>query len=104
MPSVPSDSNMEFTASDVLSTDLWSGKSPPTVVGIDVACTKISVDLQNLRRESADATIQRNLQHLVDLTISGLRLSGHDRCGREVWCGAGCAPRHGPLPARGPDR
>src|SRR3984885_3829392 len=70
MPSVPPDSNVEFTASDVLSTDLWSGKSPPTVVGIDVACTKISVDLQNLRRESADVTIQRNLQHLVDLTIS----------------------------------
>src|SRR5277367_5877127 len=70
MPSVPPDSNVEFTASDVLSTNVWSGKSPPTVVGIDVACTKIAVDLQNLRRESADATIQRNLQHLVDLTIS----------------------------------
>ncbi len=70
MPSVPPDSNVEFTASDVLSTVVWSGKSPPAVVGIDVACTKIAVDLQNLRRESADATIQRNLQHLVDLTIS----------------------------------
>ncbi|MEJ0007350.1 MAG: PAS domain-containing protein [Steroidobacteraceae bacterium] len=70
MPSVPPDSNVEFTASDVLSTNVWSGKSPPTVVGIDVACTKIAVDLQNLRRESADSTIQRNLQNLVDLTIS----------------------------------
>jgi GAF domain-containing protein len=53
-----------------LSPDIWSGKSPPTVIGIDVACTKISVDLQNLSRSTADATIQRNLQHLVDLTIS----------------------------------
>src|SRR5580698_10352647 len=82
MPSVPSDSNVEFTASDVLSTDVWSGKSPPSVVGIDVACTKISVDLQNLRRESADATIQRNLQHLVDLTISDcafLAMIGEDQ-------------------------
>jgi hypothetical protein len=70
MPSVPTDSNVEFTASDVLSTDVWSGKSPPAVVGIDVACTKIAVDLQNLRKGSADATIQRNLQNLVDLTIS----------------------------------
>ena len=70
MSSVPQDSNVEFTASDVLSTDVWSGKSPPPVVVIDVACTKISVDLQNLRRESADATIQRNLQHLVDLSVS----------------------------------
>jgi diguanylate cyclase (GGDEF)-like protein/PAS domain S-box-containing protein len=70
MPSVPTDSNVEFTASDVLSTDVWSGKSPPAVVGIDVACTKIAVDLQNLRKGSADATIQRNLQNLVDVTIS----------------------------------
>src|SRR5580692_3789430 len=70
MPSVPPDSSVEFTASDVLSTDVWSGKSPPAVVGIDVACTKIAVDLQNLHKGSADATIQRNLQHLVDLTIS----------------------------------
>jgi hypothetical protein len=70
MPSVPPDSSVEFTASDVLSTDAWSGKSPPTVVGIDVACTKISVDLQNLQRGSADATIQRSLQNLVNLTIS----------------------------------
>src|ERR1700733_803576 len=70
MPSVPSDLNVEFTASDVLSAVVWSGKSPPAGVGIDVACTKISVDLQNLSRGSADATINRNLQHLVDLTIS----------------------------------
>ena len=48
MPSVPPDSNVEFTASDVLSADVWSGKVPPPVVGIDVACTKIAVDLQNL--------------------------------------------------------
>ena len=81
MPSVPTDSNVEFTASDVLSADVWSGKSPPAVVGIDVACTKISVDLQNLRRDTADATIQRNLQNLVDLTISDcafLALIGED--------------------------
>src|ERR1700743_588175 len=77
MPRVPPDSNVEFTASDVLSTDVWSGKSPPTVVGIDVACTKISVDLQNLRRETADATIQRNLQNLVDLTISDCAFLAH---------------------------
>ncbi len=70
MSSVPPDSSAEFTASDVLSTAVWSGKSPPAVVGIDVACTKIAVDLQNLRRGSADATILRNLQNLVDLTVS----------------------------------
>src|SRR5580704_16641199 len=81
MPSVPPDSSVEFTASDVLSADVWSGKSPPSVVGIDVACTKISVDLQSLRRDTADATIQRNLQNLVDLTISDcafLALIGED--------------------------
>jgi len=81
MPSVPPESNVEFTASDVLSADVWSGKSPPSVVGIDVACTKISVDLQSLRRDTADATIQRNLQNLVDLTISDcafLALIGED--------------------------
>ena len=60
----------DFSASDVLSSDIWSGRAPPAVVGIDVACTKIAVDLQNLERATADATLQRTLQNLADLTIS----------------------------------
>src|SRR5580700_9731490 len=102
MSSVPQDSNVEFTASDVLSTDVWSGKSPPPVVVIDVACTKIAVDLQNLRRESADATIQRNLQHLVDLSISDCAFLAF--IGEDAKFGQVQVARRGPLPARGAHR
>ncbi len=70
MSSTPTDSSTDFTASDVLSSDVWSGRAPPAVVGIDVASTKIAVDLQNLQRATADATLARALQNVADLTIS----------------------------------
>ncbi|HTY50838.1 MAG TPA: diguanylate cyclase, partial [Steroidobacteraceae bacterium] len=70
MSSVPTESSRDFTASDVLSPDVWSGRTPPTVLGIDVACTKLAVDLTNLHRGSADATIEASLAQLAELSHS----------------------------------
>src|SRR6267378_7535932 len=64
MSSLPPDKPAEFTASDILSADAWSGRAPRPVLGIDVACTKIAVDLQNMRRESVDECVRRNLELL----------------------------------------
>jgi len=69
MSTVPPDSPAELTASDVLSSDLWKGGTPP-LQSLDVACTKMAVDLANLRRDTSEECIRRNLEALVDLTAS----------------------------------
>src|SRR5690606_17382689 len=38
--------------------------------GLDVACTKIAVDFQNMKRQSVDETLSRNLELLRDATSS----------------------------------
>src|SRR5256884_849011 len=70
MSSLPPDKPAELTASDILAADMWSGRAPKPVLGIDVACTKIAVDFQNMRRESADECIRRNLELLREATAS----------------------------------
>src|SRR5690348_11571648 len=60
----------ELTSSDVLSSDAWLGRTEPPSVGLDVACTKIAVDLQNLERTSADEVLRRSLEVLAELTAS----------------------------------
>src|SRR5882724_9852247 len=64
MSTLPPDKTSEFTASDILSADAWNGRTPKPVLGLDVACTKIAVDFQNLRRPAVDETIRRNLELL----------------------------------------
>ena len=64
MSSLPTDKTSEFTASDILSADAWNGRTPKPVLGLDVACTKIAVDFQNMRRPAVDETIRRNLELL----------------------------------------
>ena len=59
-PGTPSD----FSASDVLAPQFWLGKAERPAPGIDAACTKIAVDLQNLTREGADDCIRRSLEAL----------------------------------------
>ena len=39
----------DLSASDVLAPQFWTGKTERAAPGIDVACTKIAVDLQNLQ-------------------------------------------------------
>ncbi|HXS29108.1 MAG TPA: EAL domain-containing protein [Steroidobacteraceae bacterium] len=60
----------ELTASDVLSSDAWLGGPETPPIGLDVACTKVAVDLQNLERAQVDEVLQRSLQTLTELTGS----------------------------------
>src|SRR5580658_7936496 len=58
----------EFTASDVLSPQFWTGRAERAGPGIDVGCTKIAVDLQNMTRDSADDCVRRSLETFRDST------------------------------------
>ena len=70
MSSLPPDKTSEFTASDILSADAWNGRTTKPVLGLDVACTKIAVDFQNMRRPGVEETIRRNLELLREATSS----------------------------------
>ncbi|HXY75914.1 MAG TPA: PAS domain S-box protein, partial [Steroidobacteraceae bacterium] len=70
MTATPPDKPADFTASDILSADAWTGRTPKPVVGIDVICTKIAVDFQNMRRDSMDECVRRNLELLRGATAS----------------------------------
>jgi len=66
--SKPPGTSSDFSASDVLAPQFWTGKTERPAPGIDVACTKIAVDLQNLSREGADECIGRCLEILREAT------------------------------------
>ncbi|MGH8276407.1 MAG: PAS domain S-box protein, partial [Steroidobacteraceae bacterium] len=70
MATPPPDKPADFTASDILSADAWTGRLPKPVLGLDVACTKIAVDFQNMRRDCVDECVRRNLEVLRDATGS----------------------------------
>ena len=57
----------EFTASDILAPQAWT---PPRAqrlhTGLDVTCTKIAVDFQNLSRDTAESVLRENLDLLRD--------------------------------------
>ena len=57
-----------MTASDVFSTGVWSARGGKPTLGVDIACTKISIDLQNLRRGAVDAVVRDSLASLRDAT------------------------------------
>jgi diguanylate cyclase (GGDEF)-like protein/PAS domain S-box-containing protein len=78
---VPPDTAAELTASDILSSDCWKDRTPP-LQSLDVACTKMAVDLQNLRRDTVEECLHRNLEALVELTSSDcafIALIGRER-------------------------
>ena len=56
----------ELTASDVLAPQFRTGKTDRTVPGIDVVCTRIAIELQNLDRDTVDAGIRRALETFRD--------------------------------------
>ncbi|HEV7432404.1 MAG TPA: hypothetical protein VGN77_05125, partial [Steroidobacteraceae bacterium] len=58
----------DYTASDVLAPQFWTGRAERPPPGLDVACTKIAVDFQNLQRASADESIHRSLAILREAT------------------------------------
>ncbi|MBC8025850.1 MAG: PAS domain S-box protein [Steroidobacteraceae bacterium] len=61
-PDHPSD----LTASDVFATGVWSSRGGKQTLGVDIACTKISIDLQNLRRGTVEPVIRESLNSLRD--------------------------------------
>ena len=54
----------DFTATDILSPAYWSTRAGRPAPGIDVVCTKIAVDLQNLPATSDDAVLRSSLESL----------------------------------------
>ncbi|HYL02420.1 MAG TPA: PAS domain S-box protein, partial [Steroidobacteraceae bacterium] len=70
MATPPPDKPAEFTASDILSADAWTGRAPKPVFGLDVACTKIAVDFQSMAREGVEECVRRNLELLRGATGS----------------------------------
>src|SRR5262249_24003671 len=64
----PPGSSMEFSASDVLAPQFWTGKTERPTPGIDVACTKIAVDLQSLPAEGTDEYLGHILEALREAT------------------------------------
>src|ERR1700750_1912509 len=70
MSTLPPDKTSEFTASDILSADAWNGRTARPALGMDVACTKIAVDFQNMRRPAVEDTLRKNLELLREATNS----------------------------------
>src|SRR5215472_3333832 len=64
----PPDKPQDFTASDILSADAWTGRHTKPALGLDVACTKIAVDFQNMRRDEVEGCVRRNLELLRGAT------------------------------------
>jgi diguanylate cyclase (GGDEF)-like protein/PAS domain S-box-containing protein len=54
----------EFSASDILSRDAWNPRNARLHTGLDITCTKIAVDFQNLARETAEECVRENLDLL----------------------------------------
>src|SRR5258706_4068004 len=68
MSKPPPTRNHEHSASDVLAPQFWTGRSERPAPGLDVACTKIAVDFQNLQRTNADECIKQSLATLREAT------------------------------------
>jgi len=60
----------DHTASDVLASQFWTGRPERVLPGLDVACTKIAVDFQNLQRHNADECIRQSLTILRESTAA----------------------------------
>ncbi len=58
----------DFTASDVLSPQFWNKTAPRPSLGLEITCTKIAVDFQNLLPGRADEVIRQSLDALRDVT------------------------------------
>jgi diguanylate cyclase (GGDEF)-like protein/PAS domain S-box-containing protein len=58
----------DLTASDVFATGVWSARGGKPTLGVDIACTKIAIDLQNMRRGSIEPCIRESLNSLRDST------------------------------------
>jgi diguanylate cyclase (GGDEF)-like protein/PAS domain S-box-containing protein len=64
MTKPPTSPPSDFSASDVLAPQFWTGRTERPAPGLDIACTKIAVDFQSLRRDNADEVIKSSLEIL----------------------------------------
>lgn len=64
MPIVPTVDDERFTVSDILAPGRWPSSGPRAGLGLEVACTKVSVDFQMLDPATADDVIRRDLDVL----------------------------------------
>ena len=102
MPKVQGESLPEFTASDVLSAKLWQSRAERPPLGIDLACTKIAVDFQNITAGNADAVIRQSLDILREATNTDARLPRAARRPRRAHrLRRGCEGPVRAVPARG---
>ena len=68
MATVPTNPVSDLTASDIHSPHMWTRRSPRPALGLDVTCTKIAVDFQNMTESTADAAVRQNLDALREST------------------------------------
>ncbi len=68
MPIMKGQEERDFTASDILAPQRWASATSRPQFGLDVTCTKIAVDFQNLEPKTAEVVIRQNLELLRDAT------------------------------------
>ena len=68
MPIMKGQDERDFTASDILAPQRWASATSRPAFGLDVTCTKIAVDFQNLEPKTAEAVVKRNLELLREAT------------------------------------
>ena len=66
----------DFAASDVLSTQLLAQRQAEIGMGLDVACTKAAVDLQNINAQTQHAVIGMSLATLREATHADAAVLG----------------------------
>jgi diguanylate cyclase (GGDEF)-like protein/PAS domain S-box-containing protein len=62
--------HVDLTASDILSPTTWPRRGIRPAVGLDVICTKIAVDFQNMTAQTALPRIILNLELLREATLA----------------------------------
>ena len=85
MPIVTGQDERDFTASDVLAPQRWAPDASRLQFGLDVTCTKIAVDFQNLEAATAEVVIRQNLDLLREATgTDAAFLVTYDAAGRAI--------------------
>jgi diguanylate cyclase (GGDEF)-like protein/PAS domain S-box-containing protein len=70
MPNVTEPQDGEFTASAILAPQRWAPSASRLALGLDVTCTKIAVDFQNLAPANADLVVRASLDLLREATAT----------------------------------
>lgn len=74
-----------LSASGVLAPERWTKAAAGLSLGIDVTCTKVAVDFQNLDAANAAAVVSRNLHLLREATeADAVFLASYDPSGRVI--------------------